>query len=110
VNTRRLGGAYQGAVEATLAVVISVFGGAWADSKFGTSPTFLFLGLGVGFGAFILRLTRLLREAGEESGGETAPDNTPPNESAPSESVPDKGTQLGRESSGRPPGSSGDSP
>ena len=65
VNTRRAGGAYQGALEATLAVVISVLLGVWADTTFDTSPAFFVIGLAVGFGAFILRLTRLLREAGE---------------------------------------------
>jgi F0F1-type ATP synthase assembly protein I len=65
VSTLRVGGAYQGALEATLAVVISVLFGVWADTKFDTSPVFFLLGLGVGFGAFILRLTRLMREVGE---------------------------------------------
>ena len=65
MSTLRVGGAYQGALEATLAVVISVLFGVWADTKFDTSPVFFLLGLGVGFGAFILRLTRLMREVGE---------------------------------------------
>ena len=65
MNARRAGGAYQGAMEATLALVISVLAGVWVDTKLETSPAFLLTGLAVGFGAFILRLTRLLREAGE---------------------------------------------
>ncbi len=65
VNAGRLGGAYQGALEATLAVVISVLLGVWADTKLETSPVFLLVGLVVGFGAFILRLMRLLREVAE---------------------------------------------
>jgi F0F1-type ATP synthase assembly protein I len=74
MNSGRLGGAYQGAVEATGALVISVLLGAWGDSKLDSSPTFLFIGLAVGFGAFILRLTRLLREvsASEDDTADTA--------------------------------------
>ena len=84
MNSGRLGGAYQGAVEATLALVISVLLGAWGDSKLDSSPTFLFIGLAVGFGAFILRLTRLLREVAapqddtaNEANGAGEADTTP---------------------------------
>ena len=68
VSPRGFGSAYQGAVEATLAVVISVLIGVWADTKLDSSPAFFLVGLAVGFGAFILRLTRLLREAGRPDG------------------------------------------
>ncbi len=82
VNPRGLGSAYQGALEATLAVVISVLFGVWLDTKFDASPAFFLTGLGVGFGAFILRLTRLLREVGrsddEEGGGGEGPSDPAP--------------------------------
>ena len=71
MNTRRVGGAYQGALEATLAVVISVLAGVWVDTKLDTSPAFLLTGLAVGFGAFILRLTRLLREVADPDDDKT---------------------------------------
>ncbi|MCH2172606.1 AtpZ/AtpI family protein [Myxococcota bacterium] len=56
-----LGPAYQGAVEAGLAIVISVGFGLWADTRFDTSPVGLLVGLAIGMGAFALRITRLLR-------------------------------------------------
>ena len=62
-SATRFGPAYQGGLEAALAVVIAMGFGIWADSYFGTSPIGLFLGLGIGFGAFILRLVRLLGES-----------------------------------------------
>ena len=71
-ESARIGPAYQGALEAALAVVIAMGIGIWADSYFDTSPVLLFVGLGIGFGAFILRLWRLLQEtAARSAGGET---------------------------------------
>jgi F0F1-type ATP synthase assembly protein I len=61
-SNRRLGRAYQGALEAVLAVVVGAGAGAWADSRFGTSPLLLLVGLVLGFATFVLRITRLLRE------------------------------------------------
>ena len=66
-GARRLGKAYQGAVEAVLAIVVAAMIGAFADSRFGTSPILLFVGLALGFGTFVLRLVRLLREMEPES-------------------------------------------
>ena len=59
---QRFGPAYQGGLEAGLAVVIAMGFGIWADSYFGTSPVLLFVGLGIGFGAFVVRLFRMPRE------------------------------------------------
>lgn len=59
---RRLGPAYQGAAEATLAVVIALGIGIWADTKLDTSPAGMLIGLAVGFGSFVLRLWRLAQE------------------------------------------------
>jgi F0F1-type ATP synthase assembly protein I len=73
-----LGPAYQGGVEAGLAVVIAMGFGLWADSHFETSPVGLFVGLGIGVGAFALRITRLLRDTSgpptELSGPSKAPE------------------------------------
>ncbi|MCC6640920.1 MAG: AtpZ/AtpI family protein [Deltaproteobacteria bacterium] len=51
--------AYQGAVEAVLAVVIATLVGYWVDGRLGTSPAFLLLGLALGFAAFFVRLWRM---------------------------------------------------
>jgi F0F1-type ATP synthase assembly protein I len=71
LSPRGFGSAYQGAVEATLAVVISVLIGVWADTKLDSSPAFFLVGLGVGFGAFIVRLMRLLRQSSEPDSKES---------------------------------------
>ncbi len=42
---QRMGKAYQGALEAVLAVVVGVASGAFADSRLGTSPILLLLGV-----------------------------------------------------------------
>ncbi len=51
--------AYQGAIEAVLAVVLATLFGYWIDGRFGTSPVCMFLGLALGFAAFFVRLLRL---------------------------------------------------
>ena len=58
-GTRGMAAAYQGAIEAVLAVVIATLFGYWVDGRLGTSPAFMFLGLALGFAAFFLRLWRL---------------------------------------------------
>ena len=74
MSVRKSGSAYEGGLQAALAVVVSMGLGIWVDSYFGTSPVGLFVGLGIGFGAFILRIWQLLqaqnssgREPGEGS-------------------------------------------
>ena len=59
---RRKGAAYQGALEAVFAILITTGAGYLADQHFGTSPLYLFLGVLVGFGSFVLRLWRLGRQ------------------------------------------------
>ena len=54
--------AYQGALEAVLAIPIAIGGGYWLDGRFDTSPILLLLGAAIGFGAFVLRLLRLGRQ------------------------------------------------
>ena len=58
---RRKGLAYQGAFEAVLAIPIAIGGGYWLDGRFDTSPILLLVGAVIGFGAFVLRLVRLMR-------------------------------------------------
>ncbi len=73
-NSTRIGPAYQGGLEAVLSVVVSMGLGVLADSYFDTSPVFLFVGLGVGFGAFILRLWRLTQELAARAAGGSSSD------------------------------------
>jgi F0F1-type ATP synthase assembly protein I len=51
--------AYQGALEAVLAIVISAGIGYWADQRFDTQPRWLIVGTCIGFAAFVLRLFRM---------------------------------------------------
>ncbi len=51
--------AYQGAVEAVLAVVISGLAGYWVDRRFGTEPTGFLVGMAIGFAAFGMRMWRM---------------------------------------------------
>lgn len=69
------GQAYQGAMEATVALAISVGIGMWIDSKLGSSPVGLLVGLAIGFGSFVLRLWRLMKEMapGPPDGGPPGP-------------------------------------
>ena len=69
-SMRKGGGAYEGGLQAALAVVISMGFGHWADRYFDSSPIGLFLGLAIGFGAFTLRIWQLLKSqssAGQDS-------------------------------------------
>lgn len=62
LHVRRAGTAYQAAFEALFAILIGVGLGYWVDSSFETAPWGLLVGLGLGFGAFVLRLVRLARQ------------------------------------------------
>jgi F0F1-type ATP synthase assembly protein I len=69
--TRRGARAYQGALEAVLAIPIGMGLGYLADRYFGTGPAFLLLGLVLGFASFVMRISRLralVDEASEEGG------------------------------------------
>ena len=72
---RRKGAVYQGGSEAVFAILIAAGIGYWLDSRFGTAPIFLLIGLAVGFASFTLRLVRLgrkmqrrIRNEAEETG------------------------------------------
>jgi F0F1-type ATP synthase assembly protein I len=58
-EVRRGIAAYQGALEAVLAIVIAIGVGYWADKHFGTEPRWLIVGTCIGFGSFVLRLWRM---------------------------------------------------
>ena len=60
-SARRQNAAYQGALEAVLAILIASGIGYWADQRFDTSPRYLLIGVVVGFASFVLRLLRLGR-------------------------------------------------
>jgi F0F1-type ATP synthase assembly protein I len=55
----RMGSAYQGAMESVLSIVIGVLLGWWVDSAFETGPWGVLAGATIGFGAFVVRLSRL---------------------------------------------------
>ena len=70
-QARRGAAAYQGALEAVLAIAIGAGVGYWIDSHFGSSPRGLIVGTLLGFGAFVLRLWRMrkLFDEGSPGGG-----------------------------------------
>lgn len=70
---RRAASAYQGALEAVFAVVITAGLGYWLDARFGTAPKLLLAGLAVGFAAFFVRIWRL-RHLMEAPGPERSED------------------------------------
>jgi F0F1-type ATP synthase assembly protein I len=69
---RKMGGAYQAALEAVFAIPIAVALGYFADKRFGTFPVFLLVGVVMGFAAFVLRLVRLARSIVPPEGEESA--------------------------------------
>jgi len=58
---RRGARAYQAALEAVFAIPIAGGLGYWADTRFGTGPVLLLVGLVLGFAAFVLRIARMRR-------------------------------------------------
>ena len=67
--TRKQASAYQGALEAVLAVPIAVGLGYWAGGHLGSSTTGVIVGAVIGFAAMVLRLTRM--RPGSAEMGET---------------------------------------
>jgi F0F1-type ATP synthase assembly protein I len=64
---RRQARAYQAALEAAFSIPAGLVLGWFADSRLGSAPLGLLLGIGIGFVAFILRLTRMRRMVEEEA-------------------------------------------
>jgi F0F1-type ATP synthase assembly protein I len=58
-SAKPMDAAYQGAVESVLSIVVGVLAGWWVDSSFETAPWGVLGGATIGFGAFVLRLSRL---------------------------------------------------
>ena len=58
---RRGAKAYQWTLEAAISVPIAMGLGYWADTRFGTSPWLLFVGVVIGFGALVRGLLRIRR-------------------------------------------------
>lgn len=56
---RSMASAYQGAIEAVVAMVICALAGWWIDGRLGSGPWGLFIGMGIGFAALLLRLLRI---------------------------------------------------
>lgn len=56
---RSMASAYQGAIEAVVAMVFCALAGWWIDGRLGSEPIGLFVGMGIGFAAFLLRLLRI---------------------------------------------------
>ena len=64
---RRGAKAYQAALEAVFAIPIAGGLGYWADTRFGTAPILLFVGLALGFATFVVRLARMRKLMEEQS-------------------------------------------
>jgi F0F1-type ATP synthase assembly protein I len=65
-TSRRAGLAYQGTIEAVFSVLVGAGIGCAADVYFDTTPWCMLGGLLMGFGAFVLRLSRLARQLGRQ--------------------------------------------
>ena len=64
---RRGAKAYQAALEAVFAIPIAGGLGYWADTRFGTAPVLLLVGLALGFATFVVRLARMRKLVEEQS-------------------------------------------
>jgi F0F1-type ATP synthase assembly protein I len=58
-DQQRMASAYQGAIEAVLAVVICTLGGWWLERRLEIAPWGIFGGMTLGFAAFMVRMWRL---------------------------------------------------
>ena len=72
--------AYQGGLEAVIAILVGAAFGYWIDTLADTSPFGLLVGLVAGFGAFVLQMVRLSRKLEElriEEEGDSPPKPAP---------------------------------
>ncbi len=74
-SAKPMGAAYQASMEAVFSIVIAILLGWWADSYFETSPWGLIAGATIGFGAFVLRLSRLGAAMGAPPEDKTSPED-----------------------------------
>ena len=80
-QTRHRGAVYQGGSEAVFAILIAAGIGYWIDGRFDTAPSFLLIGLAVGFACFTVRLVRLGREVQRNTSSEAEETSESTNES-----------------------------
>jgi ATP synthase protein I len=73
---KRMGAAYQGAMESVFAIAIATGAGWWVDKTWGTKPWGLLVGATIGFGAFVLRLYRLGKAMNESALADSAGEET----------------------------------
>ena len=81
----KMGRAYQGAFEATIAVVVAGAAGGYADQRFDTAPMFLIAGVLLGFGTFVLRLVKLMNELAAKTAEGAAEGGTKENGASPNQ-------------------------
>ena len=60
--------AYQGAVEAVMALILCLVIGYYADEYFESSPIGLILGAIIGFSSMVLRIIRMAPKEGSDNG------------------------------------------
>ena len=73
---KRMGAAYQGAMESVFSIAIATGAGWWADKTWDTKPIGLLAGATIGFGAFVLRLYRLGKALNESAPADSADEET----------------------------------
>jgi F0F1-type ATP synthase assembly protein I len=76
-QTRAFARGYQAGLEAVVALAVAGAVGAWIDSRQGTAPVFLLVGIAVGFGACTLRLVRYQREQQRRAGMQEQEESEP---------------------------------
>jgi hypothetical protein len=81
-----MGAAYQAAMESVFSIVIGVLLGWWADYSFGSGPWGVLAGATIGFGAFVLRLSRLGAALGAPTGDDALTEPEPTDASGSEES------------------------
>jgi ATP synthase protein I len=58
----RLAGRYASVgIEIAVSVAIGTFGGMWLDTKLGTEPVLFWIGIGIGVGAAVRTVVRVVR-------------------------------------------------
>lgn len=68
---QKFSSAYQGAVEAVAALILSMGVGYWVDQRFALAPIGLLSGIALGFSAMVLRLVRMRPKVESTEKGDT---------------------------------------